>query len=75
MIKIIYTVALDKKEIEVAWLKMQGVVPATKDDIHWPYDQKEPKYITRIGVIVDCDAALSIKLRHNLDLQTNYKQR
>jgi len=75
MIKIIYTVASEKKDSEIKWLRMQGIYPATQDDLHWPLDQKDPKFITRFGVITDNDAALAIKLRHNLNLQTNYRQK
>jgi hypothetical protein len=75
MIKIIYTVKFEKKQSEISWLKMQGICPATEDELYWPYNEPEPTYRTKIGIIVDNDAALAIKLRHNLDLQLDYRQK
>jgi hypothetical protein len=68
MQKIVYTIPLEDKEIELDWLYDQHIFPA----IQVYYDWKLEKEKIRIGVIVGNEAALSIKLRHKLDLQTNY---
>jgi hypothetical protein len=75
LLKLIYTVPASKKAAEVAWLKEQKIFPATEDFLRWPDGYTEPTYFTHIGVVVSDDAALAIKLRHNLDLQAGYKQR
>lgn len=71
MIKLIYTVAKDKREEELEWLAEQKVFPS----IQPAWDWKKEEEVLHFGMIVSPEAALSIKLRHNLTMQTTYKQR
>ncbi len=70
MITIIYQIAPEQKDSEIAWLKEQKIFPAVTNY----YDWRENKAAIKIGVIVAPDAALAIKLRHKLDLQVSYRQ-
>lgn len=71
MIKIVYHVNTEAKQEELEWLRDQKIFPACED----AYDWKNNKPYVKIGVIVGSEAALSIKLRHKLDLQTEWRQR
>jgi hypothetical protein len=71
MITLIYTIKLEDKDTELEWLKDQKIFPACSD----AYDWTTGTNCIKIGVIVAPAAALVIKLRHKLDLQTDYKQR
>jgi len=71
MITIAYTVAPENVEDEKDWLRLQKVIPTIEQD--WDWVKNKP--IIRFGMIVGPDAALAIKLRHNLDLQTKYVPR
>jgi len=63
-----YRVDESQKEEEIAWLKSFNVFPATYDY----YDWKVNKLSTMIGVIVSKESANLIKLKHSIDIQTNY---
>lgn len=69
MIRITYTIPSERKAVELEWLDAIGVYPGIKDVI------KDGKLLSKIGVIVNPDIALMIKLRHKLDLQEDYRQR
>jgi hypothetical protein len=71
MIKMIYTVDADKKAGELEWLREQKIFPAVEEDWDW----RTSKKIAHFGVIVSPEAALTLKLRHKLDLQDDYRQR
>lgn len=71
MIKIVYHVSVEDKDQEVEWLRDQKIFPAVETAYNWVTGKP---YI-KIGVIVGSEAALSIKLRHKLDLQTDWRQR
>lgn len=71
MHKIVYHVLPEQKADEVEWLREQMIFPAVEDF----YDWKTQKVMVRIGIIVGGEAALSVKLRHKLDLQADYRQR
>ena len=71
MYKIIYTIPRESLASEISWLNEQKIFPCTKEIYYW---EKEKWYV-QIGVIVGKEAALSIKLRHNLDLQAEYRQK
>jgi hypothetical protein len=71
MIKIIYKITPEERETELEWLRDQKIFPSCQNSIDWITG----KDIVHIGVIVSPDAALAIKLRHNLDSQTEYRQR
>jgi hypothetical protein len=68
MFKIIYQVPREEQECELDWLREQMVFPAMTDRI----DFKTGKSFVMFGVIVGNDAALSIKLRHQLISQINW---
>lgn len=71
MQKIVYTIPVENKEIELDWLYDQHIFPA----LQVYYDWKLEKNRLRVGVIVGNEAALSIKLRHKLDLQIDYRKK
>jgi hypothetical protein len=71
MIKVIYTVDYTKKQEEIDWLKLQKIYPATEDR----YDWATQKALVMFGVIVSPEAAMGIKLRHKLDMHTEYRQK
>jgi hypothetical protein len=71
MITIIYTVPIASKAEELAWLREQKIFPSCQDCYDW--DKMEAK--VRFGMIVNSEAALTVKLRHKLDIQENYRQR
>ncbi len=66
---LIYRVAEDKLEDEMEWLKTFHVYPA--QNRAFDYDKRE--YYFQLGMIVDEETALSIKLRHPLQLQSEYR--
>ena len=70
MISIIYTVDTEKKESELEWLRDQKIYPSIEE--YFNYQQN--KMFVRFGMIISPEAALSIKLRHPLDYQTEYKK-
>jgi len=71
MITLVYHVNPEDKEAELAWLRDQKIFPACEDY----YDWIKQKVFVRFGVIVNKEQALSIKLRHPLDFQKDYKQK
>jgi len=71
MIKLVYCIDKSEKDAEIEWLRDQKVFAAYEDFWDW----KKNITVVRIGAIVGKEAALAIKLRHKLDLQTEYKQR
>lgn len=71
MIRIIYSIASEEKGQELEWLRDQKIFPAAEDAWDW----KANKPIVKIGVIVSPESALAIKLRHKLEIQTDYRQR
>ena len=71
MITLIYTIDPDKRTEEMDWLNDQKVFPAMEDAWDWRVN----KPIIKVGVIVGPETALTIKLRHKLEMQVDYKQR
>lgn len=71
MITLIYTVDVEKRSEELEWLRDIKVFPAMEDAWDW----KANKPVIKVGVIVSPEAALTIKLRHKLEMQVDYKQR
>lgn len=71
MIQLVYHVDLENKQDELDWLRSQKIYPACRE----AYDWKLQRTVAQFGVIVGSEAALTIKLRHRLDLQTDWKQR
>lgn len=71
MITLVYYVSPGEKTAELEWLRDQKVYPAVAD--HW--DWKTGEQMFKFGAIVTPEAALAIKLRHKLEIQTDYKQR
>jgi hypothetical protein len=55
-----YIVSDDKLAAELEWLRDNFIFPATEK--YWNFDQMD-KQFTRIGVIVDSEAEMTIKLR------------
>lgn len=72
MITLIYTVEPEQQAAEIAWLKQMHVFPSYQKYYDRSHDYK---LLSRFAVIVTPDAALSIKLRHPLQFQADYKQR
>ena len=70
MISIIYTVDPEKKESELEWLRDQKIYPSVEEYFNY----RDNKMNVRFGMIISPEAALSIKLRHPLDLQMEYKK-
>lgn len=71
MITIIYHTPIEERDNELQWLHEQKIYPAVEDS----YDWKTGKEVTRFGVIVNKEQALTVKLRHKLDSQRDYRQR
>lgn len=71
MIKIIYLIKAEEKDTELQWLRLQKVYPSCANFI----DRIKNIPMVAIGVIVGPEAALSIKLRHKLEMQVDYFQR
>ena len=71
MITLIYHIEKDNKDAELEWLREQKIFPGYEDY----YDWNNQKTMIRFGVIVSNEQALTIKLRHKLDTQKDYKQR
>ena len=71
MITLIYYIKPEDKDAEFEWLNDQKVYPACEETYH--FDEKGG-FVKRlmIGAIVSPDAALTIKLRHNLAMQKDY---
>ncbi len=71
MHKIVYHLKPEEKQDELEWLRDQMIFPAVEDY----YDWKTQKMMVRFGIIVGSEAALTVKLRHKLDSQSDYRQR
>lgn len=71
MITIIYHVPRSEKETELEWLREQKIFPGVRDYWDWRTNQETAEF----ACIVSPAAALTIKLRHKLDRQDDYKQR
>jgi hypothetical protein len=71
MITLIYTVSQEEKADELEWLRDQKIFPSYQD----AYDWVKGVSVVKFGVIVNPEAALSIKLRHKLEMQADYRQR
>ncbi len=71
MITLIYTIDPDKRAEEMDWLNDQKVFPAIEEAWDW----RANKPILKVGVIVSPETALSVKLRHKLEVQQEYRQR
>lgn len=71
MHKIVYHISVEQKDDEIEWLRDQKIFPAIQEAYNWDTG----KIYIRVGVIVGAEAALTIKLRHKLDLQLDYRQR
>lgn len=71
MITLIYTVSQEEKGSELEWLRNQKIFPSCQEVFDW----KKGITVVRFGVIVNPEAALSIKLRRRLEMQADYKQR
>ena len=70
MITLIYHIEKDDKDAELEWLREQKIFPGYEEY----YDWAKQKLMARFGVIVSTEQALSVKLRHKLDMQKDYKQ-
>jgi hypothetical protein len=70
MITLTYNVPIESKHVELDWLRDQKIFPAHQE---W-WDWATEKTCLRIGVIVSPEQALTIKLRHQLQSQQNYRQ-
>ena len=71
MITLVYYVSPKEKDDELEWLRDQKIFPGVAEI--WDWNTNLP--MIKFGVIVSPEAALAIKLRHKLEIQTNYKQR
>ena len=80
MLKMMYSVPVEKKQAELQWLKDQKIYASTEDFTDW-FSQDgntytiDPTHKTRFGMIVDNDAALAIKLRHSKVIQAEYRRK
>ena len=71
MISIIYTLPITDKDSEMEWLREQKIFPSTQDSWDWDKDVA----VVKFGMIISPEAALAVKLRHKLDLQTPYRKK
>ncbi len=71
MIKIMYVIKPEDAPAEKEWLYNMKIYPACRNYVDWVTG----KSIVQFCMIVGPDAALSIKLRHPLQMQETYKQR
>jgi len=71
MITIVYHTKLEDKADELEWLRNQKIFPAVLDS----YDWVTQKTVAKFGLIVSPEQAMTVKLRHKLDVQVAYKQR
>ena len=71
MITLIYTVEHSNLDEELKWLHDQKIFPAVTRHMDW----KKNAWVNKIGVIVSPEAALTIKLRHAILSQEDYRQR
>lgn len=71
MIALMYMVEPKDAPTEKEWLRTLKVYPTSEMYSNWI----DNKLYVRFGMIVSPDVALMIKLRHPLQLQTQYKQR
>lgn len=71
MITLIYTVSQEEKADEIEWLREQKIFPSCQEVHDWITGVTRVKF----GVIVNSEAALTIKLRHKLESQSDYRQR
>jgi hypothetical protein len=71
MITLIYHIKPEERDTEIEWLRAQKVYPSVQDG----WDFKSNQATSQFGVIVPPETALSIKLRHKLDYQEDYRQR
>lgn len=72
MITLIYMVEPEKELAEREWLKGLRIYPSSQKYYDPAHDYK---LMTRFAVIVSPDAAVTIKLRHPLQFQGEYKRR
>ena len=68
---LVYLVEPEKANEEQAWLNSMKVYPAIQPYYYWVIN----KEFKRFGVIVTEECAVTIKLRHQLQIQVAYKQR
>lgn len=71
MITLVYLVEPNDAPVEKEWLRSMKVYPSYEDYFDWVNN----KLYVRFGVIVSPETALSIKLRHPLQVQEDYHQR
>jgi hypothetical protein len=71
MIKITYLVKPEEAAAELEWLREQKVYPSSQPTFDWV--TLAP--MVQFGMIVSQEAALTIKLRRQIDGQSDYNQR
>ena len=71
MIKLIYHINKEDQAAELEWLREQKIFPGYEEH----YDWLTKHTVIRFGVIVSPEQALSVKLRHKLDMQQEYRQK
>lgn len=71
MIKIIYHVPISQKQDELEWLQEQKIFPAVQEGWDW----KNHRPTAQFACIVSPQMALTLKLRHKLDIQDNYNKK
>lgn len=73
MLTLMYIIDSKDIESELEWLRIQKVFPAVQD--YFDFDNGSYKIKKRVGVIVNPEIAMAIKLRHNLNRQEVYRQK
>jgi hypothetical protein len=71
MITLVYFTPVAERDSELDWLREQKIFPACEP--YWDWDTGVQMF--KFGAIVSPEAALAIKLRHQLQFQKDYKQR
>lgn len=71
MIRLIYVIEKDQLAAELDWLNDQKIYPAHEE--FWDWGKEKTR--VRIGAIIPDSSATLIKLRHNLQMQDEYRQR
>lgn len=69
LIKLMYTIEPDRLADETAWLKELKVYPSVEPYFDWIQNI----HYVRFGMIVSPEAAVSIKMRHPVQFQSNYQ--
>jgi hypothetical protein len=76
MIKLIYSVLVAELAAELDFLDTNRIWPAQEREWRWDNKTDQAYEVVKLGMIIDNEVELWIKLRHNnIELRTGYEYR